>query len=373
MIGSPQKAGARVIFSHTALRGLAAMYVVFYHLFIAEGERLKDEYVDNPFCQFFCWGASAVVLFFILSGFVLHWVYLPGIDWAGYFRARVARIFPLYYLTSFYLVPIHLYSVLKHGLTYVGLEYPVNLLLNLFLVSGVVDGPFRTFNPPAWSVSVEFFCYVAVFPLLVYSNRSLIQRRFYLPLLLFVTLLFTSFLGLAVHGSALSLFGRVWKWYFLGEGVFGFSIGFYLCSLYRRGAALQPNVSVVNGTILGAIAIFLLVRFKFLPSVWLAYVLPPLVYSTAFDQGAFWKICRWAPFQWLGERSYSIYLWHSICMGQISNYLHTHSLTRAEYNGAVVLLTLCVSELSYRYFESPLRAALRERRHAVPEPQSSLS
>ena len=167
-----------IIYSHTALRGIAAMYVVVFHLL---GYDTSDFSTKNALAQFFQWGRHSVDLFFILSGFILNWVYLSNtakLNWSSYLRARVARILPLYYLTTALFIPIIIYSFLKYGYAYVGEGIKIKLVLNTLLVSGILSGAEGTINFPAWSIGVEFFCYLAVFPLLVILERRLACKSY---------------------------------------------------------------------------------------------------------------------------------------------------------------------------------------------------
>src|ERR1700744_1742021 len=105
---------APVIYSHTALRGIAAVYVVMNHLLIDE----KGFHQENIFFKCFKWGPYSVDLFYILSGFVLNWFYLENsnqVKWSSYFKARLARIAPLYYLTTLVIFPVLLYSWIRYG------------------------------------------------------------------------------------------------------------------------------------------------------------------------------------------------------------------------------------------------------------------
>src|SRR5262249_34547649 len=140
----------RTIYSHTGLRGLAASYVVLFHFF-GDLEVSPDSLVSV-----FVFNAGyAVDLFFILSGFILNWVYLPSDDrrvpWRSYLQGRAARILPLYYLTMLVCLMLSLYSIARHGHALVGEHFPLKVLLNLFLLSGIVWGWRGTLNVPAWS------------------------------------------------------------------------------------------------------------------------------------------------------------------------------------------------------------------------------
>ena len=89
----------RCIYSHTALRGIAAASVFLSHLY---EEYRTAWHLDPKAFTLFLWSWPAVDLFFMLSGFILCWVYLGrdvSPDWKDYLLARLGRILPLYYLT----------------------------------------------------------------------------------------------------------------------------------------------------------------------------------------------------------------------------------------------------------------------------------
>jgi peptidoglycan/LPS O-acetylase OafA/YrhL len=70
------------------------------------------------------------------------------------------------------------------------------------------------------------------------------------------------------------------------------------------------------------------------------------------------------PMRWLGERSYSIYLWNvMIRIGVISRYGHTH---RGDLVWIAIIVVL--GEASYRFVERPLRAKLSGRRPTSDPP-----
>ena len=75
--------------SHTGLRGVAALCVVGYHQQFMAGYKL-------PFEALFHRAYLMVDLFFVLSGFVLSYVYSQKIDVRSFYRARFARIYPLH-------------------------------------------------------------------------------------------------------------------------------------------------------------------------------------------------------------------------------------------------------------------------------------
>lgn len=154
---APATAGAPRLPALTGIRILAALAVYLSHVGPPAG---APPWLAN----FFFSGYSGVTLFFILSGFVLAINYLGSLSRpsAGgiyrYFVARFARVYPLYVLILFYFV------VRQHALG----ESIDAWWWNAFAIqawSPNLDIAYG-FDPPAWSISVEFFLY-ACFPLLI--------------------------------------------------------------------------------------------------------------------------------------------------------------------------------------------------------------
>lgn len=356
----------RQIYSHTGLRGIAAMVVFLFHL---NGPQYHWGF-DQRVSQFCHAGAYSVDLFFILSGFILNWVYLSHIEapiqWATYLKARVARIMPLYYLTLALSLPIPFYSLMKHGLAYVGQDYPMVLVSNLFMVSGIMDGWHVTMNAPAWSISVEFFCYLALFPVLNSIYRFLVSKRYGFAVSLLIVALSIRLLVLCYRAQPIPILHCHWDSHWLARGVFGFTAGFFLCSIYRGASRRKPSVAVINLIVLGSIVVFILTRMDYLPIHLFLYALPFLVYFTAFDKGLSAYFLKLNQLQWLGERSYSIYLWHIPVMGfcfPISEWINVRFF-KVSNPGLIkylilVAIVLVISELSYRYFEVPCRDYIR--------------
>lgn len=89
----------RHIASHTAMRGVAALIVVFYHLRFGADVLLPFEEATALFARGYLW----VDFFFLLSGFVLTYVYGEARWDAGsvrrFYVARVARVYPLHLAT----------------------------------------------------------------------------------------------------------------------------------------------------------------------------------------------------------------------------------------------------------------------------------
>ena len=141
----------------TGIRILAAFAVYASHIGPPKG-------APAFLSAFFLSGYCGVTLFFVLSGFVLSINYFEGFRRPNlgrtynYFVARVARVYPLYALIVFYFV------VRQHAFGE-SIEGWWQHALAIQAWNPDVSEAF-SFDPPAWSISVEFFLY-ACFPLLI--------------------------------------------------------------------------------------------------------------------------------------------------------------------------------------------------------------
>ncbi|WAC49632.1 acyltransferase [Asticcacaulis sp. SL142] len=147
----------------TGLRGIAAIYVVLYHM--TGHYRFPD--AIRPFIKH---GYISVDLFFILSGFVMALTYgklfMDGFKWPDYKRflwVRLARVYPLYLLMTV-ITAILIVTVL--GKTYFREDLVRAILPNLTMTQawGLANSIVR----PTWSISTEWMAYL-LFPPFVWA------------------------------------------------------------------------------------------------------------------------------------------------------------------------------------------------------------
>ncbi len=322
----------------------------------------------------FYWLGYAVDLFFFLSGFIMYWVYVAPnnhINWRSFYSARAARILPLYYLTLLVSLPLPIYSIIKHGLLFVGEDYPIKLLTNFLMISGIINGWGWTIVQPAWSISVEVFCYLVAFPLLCMLNRCVKTKSLrMLAAIAIVGLCCHLVVTFYTHRSDYVFGSRHWDSTWLGRGIFGFTAGFFICCLYQSFKQTKPVVFLVDGAILVALAFFIGTRLGIIPEAYVVYSFPFIVFLTSFDAGLFAGLLKMGFFQWLGERSYSVYLWQypgCTCYLYLTNVLCLHQPMYTTHSGRAGLIyfvlaigfVLGISEISYSYFETTFRKWIR--------------
>ena len=146
----------------TGARGIAAWYVVFYHIREAFGPE-----VPSVIIAFFAKGYLAVDLFFILSGFVMWLTYGAKFERDGVRAApdflwrRVARIMPLH---LFVLGGMAAFAVLLAimGKADAARFSFAELPLHVLLIQNWGFSSALSWNDPAWSISTEMGAYLAL-------------------------------------------------------------------------------------------------------------------------------------------------------------------------------------------------------------------
>jgi peptidoglycan/LPS O-acetylase OafA/YrhL len=181
------------------LRGLAALYVVVYHIFL---RAFPGYSVDRaPFwAGWFIYGRFAVVVFIVLSGFSLAlsparegWK-LDGLS--RFARRRALRILPAYWAALAFSLAVAWLIVPPPGQ---GLPNAKSVIVNGLLVQNLVGAPSP--NRSFWSLAVEAQLYV-LFPLLL----VMVRRYGAVVMLATVTLLVAAVGIVGPHVSRLDVF-----------------------------------------------------------------------------------------------------------------------------------------------------------------------
>ena len=147
----------------TGLRGIAALTVAIGHFNLMNHFFFRKVSIHN----------EMVDLFFCLSAFTLCYVYLSKdgkkLDFRNYAVARFARIYPLYFLCLMAATFLLLQDSIYIKDIYPESAIRADFLRQLFMVNALPFGSGVHWDSPAWSLSIEAFCYVAVFPVLYFA------------------------------------------------------------------------------------------------------------------------------------------------------------------------------------------------------------
>jgi len=159
-----------------ALRGFAAVYVLLHHI-SSSYLGLKTTIWGFPFR----FGQEAVIAFFLLSGFVIHYASSRNTknNFRTYLVKRFRRIYPVFILA---LVLAYAISSWNAGHLINTHDVWTSLAGNLAMLqdhSGRPGGWFAPFseNMPLWSLSYEWWFYMMYFPI---HNRIPPNRQKYL-------------------------------------------------------------------------------------------------------------------------------------------------------------------------------------------------
>lgn len=348
--------------SQTGLRGVAAITVALGHLpfenFFPNSVLTLRKYLFGP---------QAVDLFFFLSGYIMAYVYIKAdgamrSSWRDFYVARFARIYPVHLIT--FLI-IGAFAWLSARIIHIDMEnyLPWHFFSQFFLVNAwPFVGMEWAWNYPSWSVSVEFFCYLLVFPVWVGCSRFVGVREGSVAIFLQVASLIVILSNLPLDDT--------YGWPALYRGVVGFSSG---CIIFKLGSSERftgiRDFFVRNATwVFLAAIIVLILGAEGVVSKWLLIgVYPFVMLAVSRDgDGLAHSFLKYKITHWLGVISYSIYMWHAFFSKSISTLfrsfdLHLGSVERCWLGVIMILGLLMFSQLSYTFLEVPMRNMIRRK------------
>ncbi len=345
----------------TGLRGVAALDVVVSHYNIH----------GTPSLNFFAVHNAAVDLFFTLSSFTLCLVYRAGVqsrlDLRNYGAARFARIYPLY-LVSLLLMAV---TVMRWATgDYAG--YPPHHLLRdgigqiLLINAWPIAGTGVTWDLPGWSVSIEAFCYVAVFPLAFRASRDAAQlspgwRSALMVLACLLSFFFyVEYFDPAIFAWTVPASTSPWPyWVGIVRGVTMFSAGWlaYLCHL-RRDAVAQAAFVAVDALTLATVGLMAAGFLGKVNNQVIVLLFPLLILGLLNERSVTARILATRPLHFLGLISYSLYLLH-LPLYNIVQFAFPSVVSTGRIMGIILPLAVLVSVAAYYWIEVPGRRLFR--------------
>ena len=161
-----------------ALRGIAALGVVFYHAVDKGKDALPNNLFDYPvrLVQFLSsFGYIGVFLFFVISGFCIHlqWAKAratgiePDIRFGPFWKRRLRRLYPPY-IIALILFLLIAYSYGEISLTHF---FVYDIVMHLLMLHNLDPQTCYTINGVFWTLAVEEQLYLAYFLLLFVRVR----------------------------------------------------------------------------------------------------------------------------------------------------------------------------------------------------------
>ena len=326
-----------------SLRGLAALAVVIYHIWPQFSASSPTGWIDAILCRMIASvanGIGAVVIFFVLSGFVLARSLDRDPSAYRFLRNRVFRLLPAAITVVALLVFLHW----KFGF-FVGYETafdPINVILNMLLVRSDINGPM-------WSLTIECVA-IPLILVCMWLYQSFGQK----PLWILITVLFSlSFWGPYVHllggftnmapfyafviGILVHFRGRDVVEY-LGRRWGGLATASALALYWYFGSTRQPAPVLMLDALSAAVLIAVI--------VWQ----PGITIFNVLD----WRIVRF-----YGRISYSLYLFHPLGLAFAHRMISPQSMNLPISLRAIVAAVLAIvfttpiAWLSWKFVEVP--------------------
>jgi peptidoglycan/LPS O-acetylase OafA/YrhL len=361
-----------------ALRFLAALAVLLWHYvhfaYVADKpvDLVREQLPLYDLLQpFYLAGKYGVWVFWCISGFIFFWKYRDAISdrsmrgWT-FLVYRLSRLYPLHFVTLLIVALLQAIYFRQQGYFFV---YQANdlqhFLLQIFMASDWLAQDSNSFNGPIWSISVEVLVYIGFFLMLRFVTRS-------------------PWLNLVVIAVCLNVNSQVAAClaFFYAGGLA--AIARQSLTSMRLTVAIERAAWCVVIVVPASIWLFGL-QSRMLDWILLLSYTPVLLFcltcKIALPASAA-KLVEAA-----GNMTYSSYLLHFPIQLLIALGFAMSGRPIPYYDGwffaAFVTVTLLASYLTYRYFEAPAQALLRntllrnrlpaERVPALPQVQPPVS
>ncbi len=354
-------------------------------------------------------GGPAVSLFFVLSGFILVYVYASDAGTLrgprrGFYVARFARIYPVYLIgLVLALGPYLLWHTCTTGNSGCAASPRLPVILSsLVLLQGWDPMHLLFLNGPGWSLSDEAFFY-ALFPAII-PLVTRVRRQYLVPLIagLYCFALLPSLLYAIIRPDGMHV-GNLWDAFWfemtyycpllrLPDFVVGVALGWLFVQRQREGAAIAAAIARLRtgvGESIVLLGVTMLVIIGVIPVLVPSLALDPLldtlllpvmaalIYTTAWGQGSIARSLGSGPLVLLGEASYGLYILHWPLWVWYTHLLHQPTMGYLPRLSSLALFALYLviliglSVACFRYVETPLRIAIRRalvsRRTPVPQ------
>ncbi len=359
----------------TAMRGIAALWVMAFHIDVSLFYRDMGALVPRDATGLLSKGYLWVDFFFLLSGFILAHVYGESLSgprrWTAmidYLWARFARIYPLHMLTFGLVViialtyPLFLPQV-KDGSWETFMAWRA-IPSNLLLTHAMNQHTYLSWNIVSWSIGAEWWTCVFTVGLLILLHRG--PARFAAAM---IVVAFALLAGL-VYALPDHVLDITYNWGFF-RCLFEFVIGLALYRLWREGWFDWAGRGGWSVAALAAVAAV----FHFRPPDLIVIPLfAVLITGLATGRSLLDTVLRSAPLQHLGQISYSLYLMHGVAFSAFwfampwakAHFGVPSEEGRLAYAAAFVVIVVAASHLTYYGVERPARLWLMRLRHRSP-------
>nr|WP_116348834.1 acyltransferase [Cupriavidus taiwanensis] len=334
------------------LRGIAAMWVVAYHM----QEHFDPLATALPFSasDLLRKGYIGVDLFFVISGFVIAWtaLYKPGLHDTPtqFLLKRLIRVAPPYWVAT-------LYFAMLRDLRTVELDPLLRSIFFIPIEAG--DAPFYGYPTLliGWSLNYEIYFYLS-FSILLYLGRRLsFQIAYFTLTLVILPIVFSG----TVSIDPQHLYKGISNTYILlatNPIILEFVFGMILARLY---GILPETLSRSHAwlALLASIAFFTAAFFLYEPRMSIIFRgLPCASLVAGFMVAERYKLISIPRhLSYLGEISYSVYLTHPFVLVYSKSIYTTipgQNYVQVTQYLVTLAVVLCLAQFFYKYVEHPI-------------------
>lgn len=316
-------------------------------------------------------GFVGVSFFFMLSGFILSLNYdarllSRQVSFREFWVARIARVYPLHFVTMLLALLFMLYSAEPYGGPFENLATGLHVLFaNATLTHAFIpDGAYYfSYNSLSWSISDEMFFYFT-FPFVVFllvRNKLLLHWGWLL--FLAVPLLMQVAQEFEFH-----------KLFYINPffRLVDFLIGIALHQVYKQGFVGQAYRSRLGATVLEVLALASFVTvfhfhrdftivYRYSCYYWLPIAF--VIISFGYQRGYISTLLSGRTMVLLGEISFSFYLIHQLVIRWMKYENDKILLFDNMYvmSAVIFVLSLLLSYLLHRYVEKPSNKYIKAR------------
>lgn len=302
--------GAHNLRPMEGLRGFAVFLVFLVHYvtlvrpWIAHVPRL-----EAMSASIHALGNSGVDLFFVLSGFLIYGSLIKRPQpFIPFMRRRIQRIYPTF--TAVFLIYVALSFIFKseNKIPAGAVASVVYLVQNFLLLPGIF--PIEAMITVAWSLSYEIFYYIAI-PFVI-AVCGLRRRSSAWRAVFFMVTAFSFTAICAVYGGPVRLIMFI-SGILLYEAIVG--------RLVPIPSTLVGSTALCTGLLVALLPLVGTLGFTIkISTLFIAFF---LVCLACFANPSQWlpRVFSWMPMRWLGNMSYSYYLFHGLALKAIFLFL----------------------------------------------------
>lgn len=358
----------------TSIRFFAAFHILFFHNFFLAGDDLKN--VPEWILSFISHGDSAVTFFFVLSGFILTYVY-SGPDFSlrtskkRFYLARLSRIYPIYLVAFFMDVPKSItYFIEKYDFTTSLQKIFISASAHLTMTQSWHPRLTAAWNSPAWSISTEMFFYMMapfVIPFVLKLRKNLLPViiLYLIPITIYFSL--STLTNFKFEQEGASIFWRSFPILRLTDFAIGVFVGKVFLQEGEVVTWLRKNKGVNSGLFWVSFFLSLLVtsaNFKFPRLIFANVFLIPLfalmILSIATTRVSYTGFLRMKPILLLGGASYALYMIHEPMIFYVGHIFRSLSIGYSlVYFVTYLTLSILTSIILYKILELPAQKWIR--------------